>query len=159
MLLIGSAKNQAGWTNNSSPTSFLIEGRKVSDPQEMANIQMKTFQDKTNKLLEDLPPPTIDPCKSLRDSINNWGNKREERDLFKFKTITNMETLRIIKDLGNTTSTANDRMDALSLKHGAEILHGPITHIINCSITSSKFATKWKIGKLLPLHKGKGLRS
>ena len=59
--------------------------------------------------------------------------------------------------LGNTTSAANDRLDALAIKHGAKILHGPITHIINCSIRTLKFATKWKIGKLLPLHKGKGL--
>ena len=59
--------------------------------------------------------------------------------------------------MGNTSSSANNRIDALSLKHGAQILHGPITHVINCSIKTSKFATKWKIGKLLPLHKGKGL--
>ena len=68
-----------------------------------------------------------------------------------------MDTLKILKELGNTTSAANDRLDALALKHGAKILHGPITHIINCSIKTLKFASKWKIGKLLPLHKGKGL--
>ena len=59
--------------------------------------------------------------------------------------------------MGNTTSEANDRIDALALKHGAQVLHGPITHVINCLIKTLKFATKWKIGKLLPLHKGKGL--
>ena len=68
-----------------------------------------------------------------------------------------METLKILKELGNKTSSVHDRIDALSLKHGAQILHGPITHIVNCSIRTSKFASKWKIGKLLPLHKGKGL--
>ena len=99
----------------------------------------------------------MDPCKILCESLNNWGDKKDDRDLFNFKTITNIDTLKIIKDLGNTTSSANDRLDSLSLKHGASILHGPITHIINCSIKTSKFATRWKIGKLLPLHKGKGL--
>ena len=44
---------------------------------------------------------------------------------FKFKTVGNIDTLKILNDLGNTTSSANDRLDALSLKHGAEILHGP----------------------------------
>ena len=68
-----------------------------------------------------------------------------------------MDTLSILKDLSNTTSSANNRIDALALKHGAQTLHGPITHVINCSIKSLKFAMKWKIGKLLPLHKGKGL--
>ena len=66
-----------------------------------------------------------------------------------------MDTLNIIKNLGN--SYANDGIDALALKHGAGSLHGPITHVINCSIAPSKFASRWKIGKLLPLYKGKGL--
>ena len=123
----------------------------------MANLQMKTFCDKTQKLLNELPLPTIDPCQPLEDALTKWGDKRHERDLFKFATITNIDTLKILKDLGNTTSAANDRLDALAFKHGAEVLHGPLTHIINCSIKTSKFAIKLRIGKLLPLHKGKGL--
>ena len=123
----------------------------------MANIQSKTFADKTSKLLEELPPPTIDPCSSLQQSLDSWGAKKLTRDKFEFNTITNLDTLKVLNELGNTTSAANDRLDALALKHGAQVLHGPITHIINCSIKTSQFATKWKIGKLLPLHKGKGL--
>ena len=151
------AKNQAGISKNTSPTSFLIDGIKISDPQTMANLQSKTFSDKTSKLLDELEPPTIDPCASLQDSLNKWGPKKDSRGTLEFKTISNTDTLKILKDLGNTTSAANDRIDALSLKHGAMTLHAPITHIINCSIKTSLFVTKWKIGKLLPLHKGKGL--
>ena len=98
----------------------------------------------------------MDPCDVLRESLNKWGNK-DSRKLFEFNTISNLDTLKIIKDISNTTSSANDRIDAISIKHGASILHGPMTHVINCSIKTSKFATRWKIGKLLPLHKGKGL--
>ena len=123
----------------------------------MADIQMKTFADKTKKLLSELPPSSEDPCAKLKDSLNKWGVRKDKRELFKLKKVDNMDTLKILNELGNTTSSANDRLDALSLKHGAGILHGPITHVINCSISTSKFATKWKIGKLLPLHKGKGL--
>ena len=151
------AKNQIGWSKNTSPTSFLIEGKKITNPQDMANLQAKTFADKTAKLLQELPPPLIDPCDSLQNSLNKWGAKKDSRDLFELKTITSMDTLKILKELGNSTSAANDRIDILSLKHGAQILYEPITHIINCSIKTSNFATKWKIGKLLPLHKGKGL--
>ena len=151
------AKNQVGWSKNSSPTSFLHEGKKITDPQIMADMQIQTFVEKTNKLIRELPPPTVDPCKTLSDSLDTWGTRKNDRELFKFETITSLDTLKIIKNLGNSTSSANDRIDSLSLKHGASILHGPILHIINCSIKSSKFAIKWKIGKLLPLHKGKGL--
>ena len=151
------AKNQIGWSKNSSPTSFLVEGKKITNQQDMANLQAKTFSDKTTKLLQELPPSVTDPCEILQNSLNKWGQMKEDRELFEIKTITSLDTLKILKELGNSTSEANDRIDVLSLKHGAQILHEPITHIINCSIESSVFATKWKIGKLLPLHKGKGL--
>ena len=151
------AKNQVGWKKNSTPTSFTIEGTKITDPLAMANLQSKTFEDKTKKLLEDLPPPSIDPVSTLQNSLNSWGAKKEVRGTFKFTKIDNLDTLKVLKDLGNTTSSANDNIDSLSMKHGAQILHGPITHIVNCSISTARFASKWKIGKLLPLHKGKGL--
>ena len=153
------AKNQAGWFKNTSPTSFLIDGRKITDPQDMANLQSKTFSDKTSKLLDELPPPTIDPCASLQSSLNKWGNKKESREIFKFKPITNMDTLKILKELGNTTSQANDRIDALSLKHGAQTLHGPITHIINCSIKHLKICYKVENWKAPPSAQGQGTRS
>ena len=122
----------------------------------MADLQMAAFSEKTEKLLRELPPPSRDPCNVLRDSLNKWESN-DSRVLFEFKPISNLDTLKIIKDINNSTSSANDRIDAISIKHGASILHGPLTHVINCSIKTSKFANRWKIGKLLPLHKGKGL--
>ena len=81
------AKNQVGWSKNTSPTSFLQDGNKITDPQAMADLQMKVFSDKTDKLIRELPPPTMDPCSVLRKSLNNWGVKKDVRELFKFKTI------------------------------------------------------------------------
>ena len=133
------------------------DGKKITDPQLMADLQMAVFSNKTAKLISELPPPVMDPCEVLQESLDNWGNKKDSRKRFNFTTVSNLETLNIIKDISNTTSSANDRIDAISIKHGASILHGPITHVINCSIRTAKFATRWKIGKLLPLHKGKGL--
>ena len=48
--LYKTAKTQVGWTKNTSPTSFIIEGTKVTDPQKMADIQIENFckQDKEN---------------------------------------------------------------------------------------------------------------
>ena len=151
------AKNQAGFSKNTSPTSFLHDGIKITDPQTMADLQMKVFSEKTDKLIRDLPPPTMDPCAVLSDSLDKWGERKDARKLFSFKSITSIDTLKVIKELGNTTSSAHDRIDTLALKHGASVLHGPIMHIINTSINTSKFTTRWKIGKLLPFHKGKGL--
>ena len=35
-------------------------------------------------------------------------------------------------------------------------LYKPICHLINLSISSGTFCNKWKIAKVVPLHKGKG---
>ena len=79
------------------------------------------------------------------------------QSILELKPISKLETLKIIMKMGNSTSSGNNIIDSLAIKHGAEVLHDPITHVVNCSIQSSTFASKWKIGKLLPLHKGKGL--
>ena len=76
------AKNQAGITKNTSPTSFLIEGNKITDPQTMANIQSKTFHEKTSKLLDKLPSSTVDPCAELQKSLDKWGVSRDNRENF-----------------------------------------------------------------------------
>ena len=59
----------------------------------MANVQAKTFADKTSKLLNNLPPSVIDPCASLQSSLDKWGARKEARDTFELETITNMDTL------------------------------------------------------------------
>ena len=62
---------------------------------------------KTTKLLDDLPPSTVDPCAELKKSLDKWGVSRDNRDKFEFKPINNMDTLKILNDLGNTTSSAH----------------------------------------------------
>ena len=150
------AKLQAGWKATATPVTFNLEGRKINSPQELADIQIDTFKKKTEKLINQLPQATQDPLSSLVEAMDKWQGKNARSELT-FKTLSKLEILGIINKLGYNTSTANDNLDAMAIKHGASILHGPIWHIVNLSIQSGKFATKWKIGRLLPLHKGKGL--
>ena len=150
------AKSQVGWSTTTTPVSFLVDGRRITSPQEMADVQLNTFKSKTDKLIEQVPPPQIDPLATLKKFLQNWTEK-DHREIFNFKTINKLKTLEIINKLGYNTSSAHDNIDAMAIKHGASILSGPMTHAINLSISQSKFPAKWKIGKLLPLHKGKGL--
>ena len=48
----------------------------------------------------------------------------------------------------------NDNIDSMTLKLNAAVLCGPICHIVNQSISSGKFCSKWKLGKTIPLFKG-----
>ena len=86
--LYRTAKNQVGWSKNSSPTCFMQEGKKITDPQQMADVQMSTFAEKTKKLLSDIPPSSLDPCAKLSSSLDKWGTKKDERELFKLKLLT-----------------------------------------------------------------------
>ena len=151
------AKDQAGWNKTETPVTFHLDGKIISAPQKLAETQMNTFHKKTTDLINNLPPPTTDPLDVLRKSLENWGQKKQDRETFEFSPISEMETLNLIKHLGNNTSTAHDNLDAMMIKLGVKFLHRPIRQIINLSIANSSFAARWKIGQILPLYKGKGL--
>ena len=59
--------------------------------------------------------------------------------------------------MGNSKSHGNDELDARSLKLAAGSLINPLTFLINQSIKNSTFANQWKVARLIPLHKGKGM--
>ena len=48
-------------------------------------------------------------------------------------------------------------IDALSIKAAAQHLVLPIRHLVNTSLRTSEYATRWKIAKTVPLHKDKDL--
>ena len=66
-----------------------------------------------------------------------------------------MEVKVFINKIKNSMSFGHDRLDARTFKIAQNVLTAPITHIVNISITTSKFANKWRIGKMVPLLKGK----
>ena len=151
------AKDQAGWKNTATPVTFKVDGEIITAPLKLGETQMEAFYKKTENLIKNLPQATTDPLATLQQSLDNWGDKKSERDILKFHPITNIETLNLIRKLGNNTSTAHDNLDALMVKLGVQYLHAPIKHIINMSISKSTFVSRWKVGQILPLHKGKGL--
>ena len=71
--------------------------------------------------------------------------------------MTEKYTLELLKRMGNSTSFGHDGLDAASLKCVSDLITKPLTHICNISISGSTFVNKWKLGKVIPLFKGKGL--
>ena len=47
-----------------------------------------------------------------------------------------------------------DELDNTTLKLNAAVLCGPIRHVVNLSTRSSRCCNKWKIGRVVALHKG-----
>ena len=93
--------------------------------------------------MRNLPPTRKDPLGLLKDTISRWGAHSRNRQVFKLRQITILETLNLIQSLGNNTCYGHDGINALSIKIAAAVL--------------SNFLMKWKIAKIIPLWKGKGL--
>ena len=72
---------------------------------------------------------------------------------FSLKTVEEEHVAKIVKKLKNKRSHGFDNISAELLKLGGDILIGPLTYIINTSILTGTFPTKWKEAKVKPLHK------
>ena len=68
-----------------------------------------------------------------------------------------MEVIKVIKELSNSTTMGHDTLDSFTLKLVTATAARPIQHILNLSNSSQKFCNKWKLGCLIPLHKGGNL--
>ena len=147
-------KTQAGWKNGGPPKVFNLDGRKIKSPQSLADTQMDFFHKKLEKIQDELPPTLEDPLEMLTNALEKWNGTRN-REVFDLKEATELEVLKALKEMGSSSSCGLDGMDAISLKFLAPVIYRPLTFIVNLSIRKSKFAAKWKIGKLVPIHKGK----
>ena len=150
------AKQRMNIKNGGNPTVFLKNGKMVTAPSDIANMQMDYYCEKVKKLMENLPMDGIDPLFWLKNAMTRWGSKAKLRPTFGLQKIGAMETLRFIRGLGSSKSMGRDGLDAEALKMAAATLYNPLMFIINLSIESGKFCNRWKLAKLVPLHKGKG---
>ena len=128
----------------------------MTSPKDIAEAQNDFFINKVEMLRTQLPRPHNDPLKTLREAMNRW-ELATDRPSFSLREVLLTETVEIINSLGNSTAYGHDYLDAASIKLAASHLYIPLNFIINLSVRKSKFANKWKIGCLVPIHKGKGL--
>ena len=64
-----------------------------------------------------------------------------------------MDVLKILRKLKSKKSSGHDGISSEVLRLGAETIAGPLTLIINTSIATSKFPSKWKESKVCPVYK------
>jgi hypothetical protein len=66
------------------------------------------------------------------------------------------KTTKMIRGLNNTEALGVDNIPTSVLKKGVEVLAGPVAHLINMSLAEGKVPAQFKIGRVHPIHKGKG---
>ena len=119
----------------------------MTSPAGLASSMNRFFLDKIRKLRDNLPLPTNDPVRKLREAM------RRKNCSFRIKPVQESQVLKVVKSLKNSSATGVDYIDTKTIKLIAELITPVLTHIINLSISSSTFPTIWKWAKVRPLLK------
>ena len=136
--------------NTSSPTNLLNQGNLETSPLKMAEIQNRYYIDKVHTIRSNLRGQNKDPLELLRKKLE--GNQAT----FTTQAVTPEQVEKIITKLKNSKSSGLDNLDTYILKLTKKYIVPSVCHILNLSLRTNRFPTKWKIAKVVPLYKGKG---
>ena len=96
---------------------------------------------------------------NLQDKISYYDyliNKKINFE-FKFKFVSEIDIIKIIRELGSKSTFGVDGISSIFLKRYSHVLVKPLTVIINQSLQSGIFPDNLKIAKVLPIYKGNDL--
>jgi hypothetical protein len=115
--------------------------REAATAAAMGNFYVK----KIDKLRASLPIPPFRPCPP-----------RATAGKFSFSFTNAAKVTKIIRQLKPTEAVGLDGIPVSILKKGIEVLASPLAHLVNMSMASRVFPSGFKLGKVIPVHKGKG---
>ena len=76
------AKKLMNLKNSGTPTCFSKNGKMVTAPREIANIQLNFYIEKIEKLIQNLPNDHVDPLISLKNALRRWGMEAKKHPKF-----------------------------------------------------------------------------
>ena len=121
----------------------------IEDKQEIAEFLNEHFTTVADRLRSLLP----DVCCDL-SKLRTFVASRIDKDVkFTIPPMTTKHVLGILKDIQANKSTGIDNIGAKILKIAAPALAPSITKIINLSLSSGIFPSRWKIAKVTPIFK------
>ena len=133
------------------PSKLLINGNLCTNKKILANHMNTFFTNKVtnNRTAIHRQEPSYNPINFLEEKMDIDPPQLTLREI----TIDKLRNA--IKKMKNTTSAGTDNIPSHVLKLGAETIIKPILHIINLSLNKGEFPRRWKIAKIIPLHKKK----
>ena len=148
-------KNILGWLNwssASSPTKLSQNGVMETSPSRMAELQNEFYINKVKSIRQNMPAQKKDPLDTLRKRMQG------RTQTFTPAPVTPDQIEKIISSLKNSKASGVDMVDTYILKLIKSDIVPAVCHIVNLSIQTNRFPTKWKIAKVIPLYKGKGCK-
>ena len=126
-------------------------GKTTFNSKENAEIFKTFYENLSTDLVNKLPKSTNKfGMDSVRKYYNGLGIQSES---FKFEPASETMVNLILESINPDKAVGVDNLAGRFLKDGSNILKGPITKLINLSISTAKFPDGCKIAKLKPLYK------
>jgi hypothetical protein len=146
----GNVQGWLGWKSCSAPTKLYSKDTIETSPKKNAEIMNNYFINKVRRICAELPPPAADPLATLRRMMRGCPTT------FQFTPVGPDTVSEIISSLKSSKSCGLDNVDSYILMLLRELITAPITHIVNLSLSSGVYPASYKVGKVVPLYKGKG---
>jgi hypothetical protein len=120
----------------------------IEDPLQLAEAFNVFFKEKVEKLAASIKKdPDNNPFSRLKEKLRDSNLK------FNLKTVSEVVVLNLLRSLKPKKSCGIDGITSEILKIGSDVLVVPLTYIVNYSIVTGKYPSKWKIAKVIALHK------
>ena len=127
------------------------DGTLVTDTSAMANMLNEYFVNIAQELNQSQASPVSFDSSLLEESVSSTVDNFVTQ--FNIPFITVQETQKFIDNLSSSKATGADEISVKVLKLVSPVFVQPLTRLINLSIQSGCFPTKWKIARVTPLFK------
>ena len=150
------AKVILGVNSSLAPTVIKSKNEKgeteiITNPLKMANIFNNFFRQKVKNLREETNrPPKVPPGQRLQRWLEKMGTTPPP---FQLKPIKKEMLRKIIRRMKPKRVHGTDWIDSYSIKVSSPLIEDCLLHLINLSISQSKFSSRWKPQLIFPTFK------
>ena len=136
--------NKRSKTTNVS--SLDVEGRNVTDNNEIAQSMNDFFCSIGRKLSDDIP-------QQPNPLLSNENNINEEGTSFQFRTVDSVSVERTLNKMKTSFGFGSDGIASHFIKSAFPLISHSLCRIYNLSIESGIFPDCWKVARVAPIFK------
>lgn len=154
------AKTSMGQGRRALPADLKVKGVRTTSAAGTAAAVNEEFVDKILRIRADLAIPSLRSlawsARPLPVTPPGPPAPQEEKARFSFSFANAKKIAKVIRGLKSTGAVGLDGIPVSVLKLGSDVLAGPISHLVNRSLTSGVVPRGFKIARVVPVYKGKG---
>ena len=134
------------WKESGTPSQIEVNNVLYCKAKDVAKHMNEFFITKVEKLRQKFSgnKPNFQHLKSMMN---------KKKCTLGISFVSKKQVKKLLKNLKSSKCVAVDELDSYSLKISADVVTGPVHHLITLSIMQKRFPTAWKYAKVLPLHK------